>query len=280
MQPAIRKGELSKNSHEKFQALLGQHKLQDSDFHVVNGTRVGFSLDGIKRLIPLVKSLYSSDSPEFMDEKNDLTEFQSSEMRDHFVQKWISSDNSVFKNTDLVDFKSAVSLARESYIAYGHGDAMPKIFMICDSPVSCAMVYRMCDDREVLDYLGCGRLWGLLDSETLFKPDSEYFDVLIRHNEDREEQRLKNPREKVLCEPHMYHNVLRSAIESLMIATNGVVDRKKLDDASLLGPVGLLSKKFDALSEIKSSMFDGCKGDLAWWKGQYAEVSRFTSSEV
>lgn len=280
MQPVTRKGELSRNSHEKFEALLGQNKLQDSDFHVVNGTRVGFSLDGIKRLIPLVKGLYSNSSPELMDESNDLTEFQSREMRDQFVQKWISSDNSVFKNTDLVDFRSAVSFARESYIAYGHGDAMPKIFMICDSPVSCAMVYRMCDDHEVLEYLGCGRLWGLLDRETLFKPDSEYFDVLVRHNEAREEQRLKSSRESVLCEPQMYHNVLRSAIESLMIAANGVVDRKKLDDASLLGPVGLLSKKFGTLSKIKSTMFDGCKGDLSWWSDQYAAVSRFTASEV
>lgn len=271
----------STNSHERLRKLLGNGwELSKEDFLWANDdTRVGFSLDGIKKLIPLVKKLYSKDRPKFEQDEDSMSEYQRTQMKDEFFKKWVHGPDSYVKSTELVDLKNSAHLAREAYFAQGY-DVLPKIYTICDSPVSCGMVYRICDSREVLEYLGCGHLWGLKDDGVFFKEDSEYFDTLIRHNEERENNRVKSTFVSPSCEPEMYNGVLRSAIETIMVAANGKVDRQKLEDAALLGPIGLLAHKFDSLSQIKATMYDGCEGDKSWWMEKYCSEARYEQSDI
>jgi hypothetical protein len=271
----------SRNNHERLLAALGPAwELKQEDFMWANeDTRVGFSLSGIKKLIPLVTSMYSKERPKFEQDEDKMSEYQRGQMKDDFFEKWVHGKNSFVKSTDLVDLDNSAWLAREAYKAQGY-DCVPKIYTICDSPVSCGMVYRICDSREVLEYLGCGHLWSLKDDGSFFKETSEYFDLLKRHNEERENNRLKSKFVSPSCEPEMYNRVLRSAIETIMVAANGKVDRQKLEDAVLLGPIGLLSHQFDSLGKIKATMYDGCEGDKSWWMDKYCSEVRYKQDDI
>ena len=255
--------------------------MESSDFITARDgeheVRVGFSLQGIKKLIPIVRPMYSKERPSFIDESA-MDEFQKGALKRQFEEKWVRSKDSFVKSTELINFRESVAFAREAYVSHGY-QVQPKLFTISDSPVSCGMVHQICQHREVLEYLGCGSLWGLLDRNT-FKPDDTYFDTLICWNEERENKRVKAKFVSPTSDPEMYNRIWRSAIESVMVAATGKVNRDILENAAILGPVGVLAKKFDTLRDIKATMYDGCEGDKSWWENKYAAKMRYSESDV